>query len=87
MASYCKLLTINLRISPDIEDHVIKNTPDSMILKSEISPKTFEILKKVKSHTGFFGVADPLDKLMVQAALKVGSWVCFEKNEEKDVFF
>ena len=31
-----------------------------MILKSEISPKTFEILKKVKSRTGFFGVADPL---------------------------
>ena len=30
-----------------------------MILKSEISPKTFEILKKVKSRTGFFGVADP----------------------------
>ena len=61
MASYCKLLTINLRISPDIEDHVIKYTPDSMILKSEISPKTFEIFKKVKSCTGFFGVADPLD--------------------------
>jgi len=60
MASYCKLFTINLRISPDIEDHVIKYTPDSMILKSEISPKTFEILKKVKSRTGFFGVADPL---------------------------
>ena len=60
MASYCKLLTINLRISPDIEDHVIKNTSDSMILNSEISPKTFEILKKVKSRTGFFGVADPL---------------------------
>ena len=60
MASYCKLLTINVRISPDIEDHVIKYTPDSMILKSEISPKTFETLKKVKSRTGFFGVAEPL---------------------------
>ena len=61
MASYCKLLTINFRISSDIDDHVIKYTPDSMILKSEISPKNFEILKKVKSRTGFFGVADPLE--------------------------
>ena len=60
MASYCKLRTINLRIYPGIEGHVIKYTPDSMILKSEISPKTFEILEKVKSRTGFFGVADPL---------------------------
>ena len=60
MASYCKLLAINLRISPDIEDHVIKYIPNSMVLKSEISPKTFEILKKVKFRTGFFGVADPL---------------------------
>ena len=42
MASFCKLPTINLPISPDIEDHVIKHTPDSMILESEISPKTFE---------------------------------------------
>ena len=57
LCPYCKLLTINLRVSPDIEDHVIKCTLDSMILKSEISPKTFEILKKVKSR---FGVADPL---------------------------
>jgi len=61
MASYCKLLTINLRISPDIDDHAIKYAPDSMILKSEISPKNFEILKKVKSRTGFFGFADPSD--------------------------
>ena len=34
-----------------------------MILKSEISPKTFEILKKVKSRTRFFGVADLLRKI------------------------
>jgi len=38
-----------------------------MILKSEISPKIFEILKKVKSRTGFFGVADPLITYTVAA--------------------
>jgi len=47
---------------PDSEDHVIKNTPDSMILKFEILPKTFEILERMKSRTGFFGVADPLSE-------------------------
>ena len=60
MASYCKLLTINVRISPDIEDHVIKYTPDSMILKSEISPKTFEILKKSEILHRIFWSCEPL---------------------------
>ena len=49
---------------------MIKYTPDSIILKSEISPKTFEILKKVKSRTGFFGVADPLQTVAIYTPIQ-----------------
>ena len=39
MASKSKFFAINLHTALDIQDHVIKNTPDSMILKFKISAK------------------------------------------------